>query len=61
MKTTSLLLFIIAWNTQNIQSLFPLKLKVEHFSCVIFRGDCPCHQNYVEETVCYSYIRWNEH
>ena len=44
-----------------MHSLFPLKDKVSHYSCVIYQGDCSCDQNYIGETVCNAEIRWNEH
>ena len=28
------------WNTRKIQSLFPLTNKVQHLSCVIYKGIC---------------------
>ena len=43
--------FNVVWNTRKVQSLFPLKDKVDHYSCVIYRGDCSCDQNYIGETV----------
>ena len=44
-----------------MQSLFPLKDKVNHYSCVIYRGDCSCDQNYIGVTVRNAKMRWNEH
>ena len=41
----------VVWNARKVQSLFPLKDKVDHYSCVIYRGDCSCDQNYTGETV----------
>ena len=41
--------FNVVWNTRKVQSLFPLKDKVNHYSCVIYRGDCSCDQNYIGE------------
>ena len=44
--------FNVVWNTKKVQSLlFSLKDKVDHYSCVIYRGDCSCNAK----------IRWNEH
>ena len=40
--------FNVVWNTRKVQSLFPLKDKVNHYSCVIYWGDCSCDQHYVE-------------
>ena len=53
--------FDVAWNTTKMQPLFPLKDKVDHYSCVIYRGDCSCDQNYIGETVRNAKMRWNEH
>ena len=43
--------FNVVWNTRKVKSLFPLKNKVERYSCVFFRGDCSCDQNYIGQTV----------
>ena len=43
--------FNVVWNTRKVQSLFPLKDKVDHYSCVIYLGDCSYDQNYIGETV----------
>ena len=53
--------FNVVRNTRKVQSLFPLKDKVNRYSCVIYRGDCSCDQNYIGETVRKAEIRWNEH
>ena len=53
--------FNVFWNTRKAQSLFPLKNKVNHYSCVIYRGDCSCDQNYTGETVHNAEIRRNEY
>ena len=53
--------FNVVWNTRKVESLFPLKDTVEDYSCVIYRGDCSCDQNYVGETVRKAKIRCNEH
>ena len=34
--------FNVVWNTRKVQSLFSLKDKVNHYSCVIYWGDCSC-------------------
>ena len=49
------------WNTRKIQSLFNNKDKVKHYSCVIYRGICPCGADYFGETIRNSEIRQNEH
>ena len=53
--------FKIIWNTRNIRSLFPLKDRVKHQSCVIYEGKCSCGEEYIGETVRMTDIRWNEH
>ena len=39
--------FNVVWNTRKVQSLLPLKGKVNYYSRVIYRGDCSCDQNYI--------------
>ena len=41
--------FSIAWNPRNIRSLFCIKGKVKHYSCVVYEGNCSCGENYVGE------------
>ena len=41
---------VITWQTRNIRSLFPLKDKNNHKSCVICNGDCSCGSRYIGET-----------
>ena len=53
--------FNVAWNTRKIHSLFPLKGKVQHLSCVIYKNICSCGKTYVGETIRNSKIRWDEH
>ena len=53
--------FKIIWITRNIRSLFPLKDRVEHMSCVIYQGTCSCGESYIGETVRITDIRWKEH
>ena len=43
--------FSVVWNTRKIQSLFPLKDKVQQLSCVIYKGICSCGETYVGETL----------
>ena len=59
--TRNSFMFKIIWNTRNIRSLFPLKDRVEHRSCVIYEGVCSCGEKYVGETNRVAKIRWNEH
>ena len=49
------------WNTRKVQSLFPLKDKVNPYNCVNYWGDFSCDQNYIGETVRNAEIQWNEH
>ena len=52
----------IIWNTRKIESLFNNKDKVQHLSCVIYKGVCSCGADYIgETTILYVKIRWNEH
>ena len=53
--------FKIIWNTRNIRSLFPLKDRVDHRSCVIYQGTCSCGEDYIGETIRIADIRWGEH
>ena len=53
--------FKVIWITRNIRSLFPLKDRVEHVSCVIYQGTCSCDENYIGETVRIASTRWLEH
>ena len=46
---------------RSIRSLFPLKDRVDHVSCVIYQGTCSCDELYIGETVRITTIRWNEH
>ena len=53
--------FIVSWSTRNIKSLFPLKDRVKHLSCVICEGKYLFGRRYIGETITNSGIRWNEH
>ena len=53
--------FIIIWSTRNIRSLFPLKDRNIHPSCVIYEGTCSCGAKYIGETERNAKIRWGEH
>ena len=44
-----------------IRSLFPLKDRVKHRSCLIYEGTCSCREKYTGETNRICEIRWNEH
>ena len=54
-------IFNIVWNTRKVLSLFSFKDKFDHYSCVLYRRDCSCDQNYIGETVRNAKIRWYEH
>ena len=49
------------WETRKIRSLFPLKDRVKHKSCVIYEGTCSCGHKYIGETKRIAEIRFNEH
>ena len=51
--------FHIIWNTRKI-SLFSI-IKVQHLSCVIYKGVCSCGADYIGETIRNVKVRWNEH
>ena len=51
--------FNIIWNTRKIQSLFNNKDKVQHLSCVIYKGVCSCGTDYIGEAIRNVKIRWN--
>ena len=53
--------FIIIWKTRKMRSLFPLKDRNMHRSCVIYKGVCSCGSSYVGETKRNTLTRWNEH
>ena len=59
--TGSKVILIVLWSTRNIKSLFPLKDKVAHRSCVIYEGQCSCKLRYIGETKRNSEVRWREH
>ena len=52
---------VVLWSTRSIKSLFPLKDRVMHRSCVIYEGLCSCGKRYIGETVRNSETRWIEH
>ena len=53
--------FVIIWETRSIRSLFPLKDKIIHVSCVIYEGTCTCGDKYIGETKRIANIRFDEH
>ena len=53
--------FFINWSTRKIRSLFPLKDKTEHRTCIIYQGTCECNENYIGETERNDIVRFNEH
>ena len=53
--------FNVVWNARKIQSLFPLKDKVQHLGSVIYKGVCACGETYVGETIRNCKIRYDEH
>ena len=52
---------IVLRSTRNIKSLFPLKKKAAHRSCIIYKGKCSCRLSYIPETKRNSEVRWKEH
>ena len=54
-------IFRIIWNTKKIRSLFPLKDRNIHRSCIIYEGQCTCGDLYIGETERNATTRWNEH
>ena len=59
--TNGKVIFNIIWNTRKIQSLFNNKGKVQHLSCVIYKGVCSCGADYIRGTIRNVKIRLNEH
>ena len=53
--------FNVVWNKCKIQSLLPLKDKVRHLHCVIYKGICSCGEIYVGETTRNCNIRLDGH
>ena len=53
--------FNVFWSARKIQSFFPLKDKVQHLSCVIYKGISSCGETYVSETIRICKVRWNDH
>ena len=49
--TNEKLKFIVLWSTRNIKSLFPLKDRAKHLSCVIYEGVCSCGKRFICETI----------
>ena len=47
--------------TRQVKTLFPLKDKSLHPSCVIYKGTCSCGETYIGETIRNASIRWEEH
>ena len=50
-------MLIVLRSTRNIKSLFSLKDKVGHRSCVIYEEKCPCRLSCIR----HSEVRWKEH
>ena len=51
----------IKWITKKVKNFFPLKDKVIHPSCKIYRGVCSCNKDYIGETIRNTEKRWQEH
>ena len=54
-------MLVVLRSTRNIKSLFQLKDKVAHRSCVIYDGECSCKLSYIGETKRNREVRWREH
>ena len=50
----------ITWKTRPVKTLFPLKDKSIHPSCVIYKGSCYCGETYIGKTIrnAENPIRW---
>ena len=59
--TEGKIMLIVLWSTRNIKSLFSLKNKVGHQSCVIYKGNFFCKLSSTGETKRNSEVRWKEH
>lgn len=53
--------FVVIWETRKIRSLFSLKDRVSHKSCVIYEGICTCGDKYIGETKRIAKMRFDEH
>ena len=53
--------FNVVWNTCKIQFILSLEHKVQHLSCVIYKGICSCGETYVSEAIRDCKIKWDEH
>ena len=51
----------IKWITRKVKSLFKVKSKNLHPSCVIYRGKWSCGKEYIGETERNVEKRWSEH
>ena len=53
--------FFVIWQTRKIRSLFPLKDRKLHRTCVIYIGECECGESYIGETERNDVLRFREH
>jgi len=51
----------IRWATRKVKSLFKVKDKNIHPSCVIYKGVCTCKESYIGESLRNVEVRWSEH
>ena len=51
----------IKWITRKVKSLFKVKSKNRHPSCVIYRVKCSCGEECIGETERNVQKRWSEH
>ena len=47
----------IKWKTRQVETLFPLKDRSIHPSCVIYKGHCLCGKTYTGEAIRNASIR----
>ena len=47
----------VKWRTRLVKTLFPLKDKNIHPSCVIYKGTCSCGKTYIGETIRNASVR----
>ena len=52
----------ITWEIRQVKTLFPLKQKSIHPSCVIYKGtSCSYGKTYIGQTIRNASVRWEEH
>ena len=51
--------FSIVWTTRKLKSLFRIKDKINHLSCVIYEGNCNCGTDYIGKRIRNSGTRFS--